>query len=200
MLIIGLTGGIGSGKSTVSALFEALGVPVIDADVIAHELVEPGQKSLQLIIDAFGVGIVDATGCLNRSKLRDVIHADKSQKIRLESILHPRIKEEILNRVKKLSSDYCIIVVPLLLESGWQHLVDRILVIDSTQEQQNERIQLRDQLSKQQASTILNNQSDRQNRLAAADDIIDNSGEISDLIEQVERLHGLYLKLSQQTA
>lgn len=198
MLIIGLTGGIGSGKSTVSAIFEELGVPVIDADVIAHELVEPDQKALKLIADAFGQNLIGTDGKLKRRQLRDIIHADQTKKNRLESILHPLIKEEILDRIKQLNSSYCIIVVPLLLESGWQELVNRILVIDSTIKQQKERIQTRDQLSHQQANLILRNQTDRQNRLAAADDIIDNSHGISELMGQVRNLHERYLVLSQQ--
>lgn len=198
MLTIGLTGGIGSGKSTVSAMFEKLGVPVVDADVIAHHLVEPNKKALASIVNAFGDDIIDNNGRLLRSKLRDIIHVDPTKKTLLESILHPLIKKEIQKKIKSLNTDYCIVVVPLLLESGWQKLVDRILVVDTPPEQQIKRIQTRDLLSKKQSEAILQNQMSRQNRLAAADDIIDNSDQASDLQAQVEQLHQRYKKFSRR--
>ncbi|MDH5324284.1 MAG: dephospho-CoA kinase [Gammaproteobacteria bacterium] len=196
MLIIGLTGGIGSGKTTVSDLFHQLGVDIIDTDVIARQLVQPGQEALQQIVAHFGVGMLDHKGRLQREKLRELVHSDKLAREQLEAILHPRIKQQTLDKICQLQAPYCLVVVPLLFESGWQDLFDRILVIDSSQEQQMQRIQQRDQLSQEQASRIMHNQIDRRHRLAGADDVMENRGDISELKAKVEQLHKFYLSLS----
>ena len=144
MLKIGLTGGIGSGKSTVARFFAGFGIPVIDADDIAHKLVEPGQPALERIRLAFGDDIIKSDGCLNRAKLRDIVFADGRQKQKLEALLHPRIFLRIQRDIDVLDASYCIISIPLLFETGMTEIVDRILVIDCPVETQIERVQKRD--------------------------------------------------------
>lgn len=198
MLKIGLTGGIGSGKSVVSHHFERLNVPVIDTDLIAHELVEPGQPALQQITAVFGQWILDQAGELDRSKLRQQIFADPRKRRRLESILHPLIKTQVHNHVAGLTTPYCVIVVPLLIESAWQDLVDRILVVDTAQDLQISRVSPRDGLSEAQIRRIIQSQVDRPTRLAAADDIIINDDDIENLENSVGKLHEKYLRLALQ--
>lgn len=195
MLVIGLTGGIGSGKSVVAKRFAALGVPVIDADVIARELVEPGQAALDEIIDTFGAGYLNADGTLNRAALRDHVFANPRARTRLEAILHPRIRTVMTNRIRKLTAPYCILVIPLLVETGQSDLVDRVLVVDSTEAEQRARIARRDHLTDAEITSILDTQADRARRLAAADDIIDNTAGQDRLDPQIRALHGHYQSL-----
>lgn len=200
MLKVGLTGGIGSGKSTVAALFQALNVPVIDADQIARQLVEPGQPALAQIRAQWGDTICHADGSLNRGKLRETIFSDSEQKARLEAILHPLIFQTIEQRVAVLSGVYCLIDIPLLLETGQQAQVDRILVVDCPLETQIERVMQRNSLSYQQVAAIIANQANREYRLSCADDVIDNAKTPPCLAEQVKNLHNLYLFLGNSRA
>ncbi len=194
MLKIGLTGGIGSGKSTVSKLFQDLGITVIDADICAHQLVEPGQPALHLLEQTFP-GVINEDSSLNRAKLRDIVFSDSSKKQQLENIMHPLVYAQIESEIKNLDSHYCILAIPLLLETNMASLVDRILVIDCSVETQLERVRKRDKLSKQRISSIIASQISREKRLLQADDIIDNSKSATQLAEQVKKLHNLYISL-----
>lgn len=192
MLKIGLTGGIGCGKSTVCGLFEALEVAIIDADIIARRLVEPGMPALTFLTDSFGAGILSADGSLNRAKLRDLIFSDTDKKRQLESIMHPLVYAQISAEVAQLKNNYCIVAIPLLLETEKTEIVDRILVVDCSLETQLDRVVSRDRLSREQALAIIASQIPRQQRLALANDVIDNSSTTSQLAEQVKRLHNSY--------
>jgi len=196
MLIIGLTGGIGSGKSTVARHFESLGVPVIDADIITRELVKPGQDALKEIVAHFGPDIIQTDGQLNRAWLRALIFDNPGERKVLENILHPRARESALRQLAKLDAPYCILCVPLLLESGWDDMVHRVLVIDLPRELQIQRTMDRDGIPENQVETIINTQIDRDSRLSAADDVIVNTGDTTALLEQVDRLHQKYLQLA----
>ncbi|NOX75695.1 MAG: dephospho-CoA kinase [Gammaproteobacteria bacterium] len=196
MLIVGLTGGIGSGKTTVSRYFEQQGAPVIDADVIVHQLLEPGQPALAEIAAHFGPKFLRADGSVDRDKMREQIFSDDTQRQKLEAILHPRAREELLRQIQQLDADYCIASVPLLIESGWSGLVHRILVVDLPRELQIQRTLERDPLTVQQIEAVLNTQVDRQTRLAVADDIITNTGNKASLKKQVAQLHRDYLQLA----
>jgi len=196
MLRIGLTGGIGSGKSSVAALFADLGVPIIDMDVLAREVVMPGQPALQEIKKIFGVQICNDDGELNRRELRDIIFADPDKRKQLEDIVHPRIRERAKNLIDEMDTPYCIIVIPLLFETGRQDTIDRILVVDTSIENQLQRTMQRDNISEDYVQNIIATQVDRQTRLDQADDVINNTGDIIRLKDQVNRLHQRYLELS----
>jgi len=191
VLRIGLTGGIGSGKSTACEIFSELKVPVIDADVIAVKAVEPGMPALQSIIDEFGVKIITKDGYLNRKELRDRIFKNESDRRKLESILHPVIYKEIARQTKGINSAYCIISIPLLLETGPSDIIDRILVIDIPKELQLSRASARDNASLKNIETIIHSQISRDDRLAA-DDIINNEGDIENLRRQIYDLYEFY--------
>jgi dephospho-CoA kinase len=190
-----LTGGIASGKTAVSDGFRRLGVPVIDTDVIARQLVEPGQPALALITEIFGPGILDSTGGLDRKKMRETIFSDRKKKAQLEQVLHPMIGEEVLKRLEQLSAPYCILVVPLYAESGSYRWVDRVLLVDASEEQQIRRVMARDDISSEQAKAILVAQASRAERAALADDVIDNSGPLDVLEDKIEALHKKYASL-----
>ena len=192
VLRIGLTGGIGSGKSTACEIFSELKVPVIDADVIAVKAVKPGMPALQSIIDEFGVKIITKDGYLNRKELRDRIFKNESDRRKLESILHPVIYKEIARQTKGINSAYCIISIPLLLETGPSDIIDRILVIDIPKELQLSRASARDNASLKNIETIIHSQISRDDRLAAADDIINNEGDIENLRRQIYDLYEFY--------
>jgi dephospho-CoA kinase len=196
MLKIGLTGGIGCGKTTVAQLFAQEGVPVIDADVIAHQLVQPGQPALKQIQALWGDGILKADGCLDRAKLREIVFAAPEEKQRLENLLHPLVYAAIEHTVQQLSAKYCLICVPLLLETAMTDRVDRVLVVDCPVETQILRVRERDQLPIQQIQAIIDSQVPRDYRLAKADDVIANIETNDKLAEQVKKLHNLYLSLS----
>lgn len=195
MLVIGLTGGIGSGKSTVAELFARRGAPIIDTDLIARELVEPGQAALAEIRSAFGDQVLDARGHLDRRRLRSIVFNDEAQRRRLEAILHPRIYASVRERIAGLRAPYCIVVIPLLVETGGEEFVDRVLVVDVPPQLQQRRTQARDGLSDAEAQAILASQADRPRRLAAADDVIENSGEPAALDSQVAALDEEYRRL-----
>lgn len=196
MLVIGLTGGIGSGKSTVAQLFAAMGVPVIDMDMIAHQVVEPGQPALEQITREFGSDILDDKGRLDRRRLRELIFDSKDKRLRLEAILHPLIRQETQRQLSELDAPYCIVVIPLLLESQQDSLVDRILVIDVPESLQISRTKKRDDISSEAAQKILAAQVDRDSRLAAADDVIDNSVELSQIRDRVSELDQQYRNIA----
>ncbi|WP_455367177.1 dephospho-CoA kinase [Kaarinaea lacus] len=199
MLTIGLTGGIGSGKSTVAKLFKNLGVPIYDTDVIARELVQPGQPALQEIIAVFGKDILDVDGHLDRQKLKQRIFTNDDERHKLETILHPRIRESLLAKITSCRAPYCIAVIPLLIEKHWQQVVDRVLVVDVTQATQICRTQHRDQLTESVIKRIIDSQATRTQRLTAADDVIDNNLTPDKLQTQVQQLHEKYLALAKQS-
>ncbi|MDP3589007.1 MAG: dephospho-CoA kinase [Methylobacter sp.] len=196
MLKVGLTGGIGCGKSTVAKIFADLNVPVLDADDIAHRLVEKGQPALTQIQQAFGPAILNPDGSLNRKNLRDRVFSDLKQKQKLESILHPLIYKALQAELEQLITAYCIISIPLLFETDMTHFVDRILVIDCPVETQIERVKVRDSLTIERIQSIIDSQVSRAFRKAQADDLIDNSDTDYRLAEQVKKLHNLYLSIS----
>ncbi|MEY3807501.1 MAG: hypothetical protein RI893_477 [Pseudomonadota bacterium] len=196
MLKVGLTGGIGCGKSTVAEIFSGLNIPVLDADAIAHSLVEKGQPALSQIQQIFGVTILNSDGSLNRNALRDLVFSDSLQKQQLESILHPLIYASLQVKLGQLSAPYCIISIPLLFETNMTDLIDRVLVIDCSVETQIERVQSRDKLTTERIHSIINSQVSRAYRKSKADDLINNSSTGYRLAEQVKKLHNLYLSLS----
>lgn len=199
MLVVGLTGGIGSGKSTATRYFESLGIPVIDADVIARQLVEPGQPALDSITSNFGTGILTQAGRLDRSQLRDIIFKDTHARQKLEHIMHPLIEAEIRRRLGTLDAPYCIVAIPLLIEAGQTILVDRILVVDIDEEIQLHRIRQREpNLNDTTIEAIIQAQATRKQRLTHANDIVNNNGDKSDLEKQLFLLHQQYVQLSQQ--
>jgi dephospho-CoA kinase len=193
LLKVGLTGGIGSGKSAASAHFSKLGAEVIDTDLLSRELVEPGQPSLAEIVDAFGERMLDDDGRLDRSRLRERIFADPAARRTLEEILHPRIREAMLARAQRSSAPYVIFVIPLLFETGQQALVDRVLLVDVPEALQRARVGTRDGLDDARIDRILQAQSDRETRLRGADDVICNDGTLDELRAAVERLHVKYM-------
>ena len=196
MLVVALTGGIGSGKSAVSSHLESLGVPVIDADVLAHQMVKPGSPALAEIQSTFGESLVDSRGQLNRAALREIVFHDPTQRKRLENILHPRIRHAMEAWLKQQSTPYVLLVIPLLFETGQESLADRILVVDCDESRQFERVANRDRLTTDQIEQILASQVDRRTRLNGADDVIENNGSLQDLLEATERLHQTYLRLA----
>lgn len=195
-LIIGLTGGIGSGKSTCAALFSELGVPVIDADELAHALVAPGEPALADIITEFGPEYLTADGTLDRGKLRQLVFAEPASRHRLEAILHPLIHNNIIALVASVQAPYCVVSIPLLLETGQTDLVDRVLVIDIPEALQLSRTAARDRLAMDEIRPVLETQADRSTRLAAADDVISNAGSLDEIAVKVQALHKEYLSLS----
>ncbi|NOZ54627.1 MAG: dephospho-CoA kinase [Gammaproteobacteria bacterium] len=198
MLRIGLTGGIGSGKSTVTELFKQFGVAVFDADIIARQLMEPGQTALEQVKTTFGNTIVDSTGNLDRTQLRQLIFHDAQLREKLENILHPRIRHQLLLHMKQATSPYCIAAVPLLVEKGWQTIFNRILVLDMPKTLQITRAKQRDKATEQHIRAIIATQVDRNTRLAAADDIIHNIKGLSELRLEVEKYHRQYLLLAER--
>lgn len=198
ILRIGLTGGIASGKSAVADEFASLGIPVIDADVISRELVEPGQPALGRIVDLFGAEVLDQSGHLDRRRLRELVFADPAQRKRLEDILHPAVRAELARRSQASTGPYQILVIPLLVENRLDYLVDRILVVDTPEATQLERLQARDGVDETHARRMLAAQTSRSARLAAADDTISNTGSLADLRRQVAALHEKYLEMRYQ--
>lgn len=195
--IVGLTGGIGSGKSAAATLFEQLGATVVDTDAIAHALTAPGGAAIVPIRAAFGDEVIDARGALDRAAMRRKVFADGSAKARLEGILHPMIRAEADRRSAAARSAYVVLVVPLLVESGgYRSRVQRVAVVDCPEEMQVARVMARSGLSAEEARAIMAAQVDRQARLAVADDVIDNGGELAALRPQVEALHRRYIEMA----
>jgi len=196
MLVVGLTGGIGSGKTTVANGFSALGVPVIDTDQLARELVEPGQPALDEIITVFGKNCVTPDGQLKRACIRQQIYSDAALKSQLEDILHPKIRQRIKTLLADLREAYCIVVIPLLLETHQTDLVDRILVVDTPEKEQLTRVAARDSLSDNTVMAIMQSQADRNTRMQAADDIIVNDRDLESLTERILELHTYYMEIA----
>ena len=192
-LRIGLTGGIASGKSTVADLFAEHDVPIIDTDVIARQLVQPGMPALDEIRTAFGDDVFDSQGQLDRACMREVVFSDASRREQLESILHPRIRDEAIAQSGATDGPYQIIVVPLLVESPMRDLMDRVLVVDCDEETQLNRLLARDAENQDQARRILAAQASRADRLGIADDVISNDGDLETTRQQVDALHEKYL-------
>ena len=195
---VALTGGIASGKTIVSDEFAKLGVAVIDADIIAHEIVEAGQPALKEIENLFGSEIIDADGQLKRSDLRTLIFSNPDARKQLESILHPKIRQEVGKAITAVTSAYCILVIPLLAEKGAYPNVDRILVVDVEPETQVRRLMARDKYSRKQAMRALAAQANRVQRLNIADDILDNTGSLAQVRNKVALLHKKYMQLAPQ--
>lgn len=200
--IVGLTGGIGSGKSAAATLFEELGAAVVDTDAIAHELTAPGGAAIALIRSAFGDEVVASSGALDRTAMRRLAFADAQAKARLEAILHPMIRAEADRRSAAARAPYVVLVVPLLVESGGystgdrRSRVQRVAVVDCPEEVQVARVMSRSGLSAEEARAIMAAQVGREQRLAAADDVIDNGGDLAALRPQVEALHRQYLEMA----
>ncbi|WP_256383598.1 dephospho-CoA kinase [Photobacterium toruni] len=196
-VVIGLTGGIGSGKTTVANLFGAYGIDLIDADIIAREVVAIGSVGLAAITEKFGNGILLTDGNLDRHQLRATIFSDPHLKNWLNQLLHPLIREKMLADIKRATSPYCLLIVPLMIENNLQSMTDRLLVVDVDQQTQIMRTQQRDNVSLEQIKNIVAAQASRQQRLDAADDIICNDGDNQALLTQVAQLHQYYLALAQ---
>ena len=197
-LRIGLTGGIASGKSTVAEMFAELGVPVIDTDVIAREIVAQGEPALDEIAERFGEQMIDAAGSLDRGAMRKLIFADDAAREDLEAILHPRIGTETRRQAEAAGSDYQLIVVPLLVGSPLREFVDRVLVVDCDEETQIRRLLERDAETVEQARRIVAAQASRDERLKIASDVIVNTGTLEQTRIAVTRLHQVYLRLAAQ--
>ncbi len=197
MLVIGLTGGIGSGKSKVAELFQKRNIPVIDTDIIARELVKPDQPALKEIKKLFGDSIIQDNGELDRQALAEITFHNKQARKNLEKILHPRIRHSMLEKINKVSAPYVIVVIPLLIETGQSAEVDHILVVDCSEEIQIQRVKQRDKRDEKQIREILNAQASREERLSIADDVIENEGDISNLDAKIEELHQKFLHMSQ---
>ena len=195
MLIIGLTGGIGSGKSAVSDKFKSLGINVVDADVAARTVVEPGQPALAEIERHFGSNILNQAGVLDRAQLREIMASDSEERVWLESVLHPKIGEQIAKELDESTSPYTIYVAPLLLETNSQKMCSRVLVVDVPKEIQIQRTAERDKVSEIQIEKIVSVQMEREERLEKADDVLVNTGTIKELEEQVVKLHQKYLEM-----
>lgn len=196
MLVVGLTGGIGSGKTAVSDAFARRGVPVIDTDIIARELVAPGQPALDEIVAQFGPQCLDTNGGLDRGFLRQKVFADPRLRQQLEAILHPRIRQAVHDRVAELEVPYCLVVIPLLVEAGMGDLVHRVLVVDVPEELQIRRVRARDRVDEAQVRKILSAQASQEQRLEQADDVIVNDADLATLDAQVADLHKKYLALA----
>lgn len=195
-LRIGLTGGIASGKTMVADYFSALGVPVIDTDIIARQVVEPGMAALDEIRAAFGDEVIHDDGTLDRKAMREIVFADTGKRAQLEAIVHPHIRAVTRRQMDALNEPYMIIVVPLLVESPLSELMDRVLVVDCSEDTQLERLLSRDGENEVTARRIISAQASRADRLAIADDVIDNSSDPGKAREQVLVLHESYLALA----
>ena len=196
MLTIGLTGGIGCGKTTITQLFEKRNVPVVDADVISHAIVQPGQPALLILKKSFGEQILLPNGSLNRNYLRELVFNDPHKKETLENILHPIIYTTMYQALQQADYPYGILSIPLLLETQHQDKVDRVLVIDCPEEVQIERVKKRDQLNDAMIASIMRSQCSRSIRLNNADDILVNNESLESLNAKVQKLHEFYLKMS----
>lgn len=198
-LVIALTGGVAAGKTAVARRFEALGVPVHDADVAAREVIEPGSAGMVAVVDAFGSDVLDATGRLDRPAMRQRVFADPAARRQLEAIIHPRVRQWLHDRALAERGPYCLLAIPLLAENITHYRwVDRVLLIDVPESVQIERLIARDHIDETLARRMLSQQASRAERLALADDVIENSGDEAALDSAVAKLHQRYLVLATQ--
>lgn len=194
--VVGLSGGIGSGKTTVSNMFAKLGVEIIDADVIARQVVEPNGPALGAIVDKFGPQVLDQNGNLDRRKLRDIVFSQGEAKDWLNTLLHPLIRQQMEQQTRQAKSVYCMLSVPLLVENQSYQNVDRVLIVDVPENLQLSRSINRDAASEKQINAIMASQATRQQRLEVADDVIDNSADEETLLTQVYQLHQRYVQMA----
>jgi dephospho-CoA kinase len=199
-LVVGLTGGIASGKTAVSRYFEQLGVPVIDADVIARKVVEPGEAALDAIVEKFGRKVLDETGRLDRKVLRELVFANPSLRRELEQLLHPEILRRIKQKIAGVHQVYVVLVIPLLLEIKGTDLIDRVLVVDTSESSQIARAMERDGSTEKEIMDIMSAQLPRDQRLLRADDIIENRGSLQDLRDRVGKLDQFYRTIARSVA
>jgi dephospho-CoA kinase len=194
--IVGLTGGVGSGKSTAAQYFAEMGAPIIDADKIAHQLVTPNQPAFKKIVERFGEKIVLANGTLNRSALRDIIFDDSSERVWLEDLLHPRINQTILNEIQTVTYPYCIVMIPLLVEhyEKYQHILDYVIVMKTSVEQQLEWGAKRENTTTAEIQKIIDAQATQEERNKIANTILDNEGSLQVLKDKVQELHQVFMK------
>jgi dephospho-CoA kinase len=195
---VGLTGGIASGKSTAAKFFGALGVPIIDTDQLARDVVEPGQPPLERLVERFGPSILTEDGHLDRPALRNIVFSDPKARADLEALTHPAIGVAVEARSAEAGGAYQVLVIPLLVEKSLGSQLDRVVVVDCDEELQIRRLQARDGSTLEQARAILNAQTSRTARLKAAHDVIKNDGDMTAVRDQVEKLHARYLELAQQ--
>lgn len=199
MLVIGLTGGIGSGKSSVARIFATLGATVIDTDEIAHRLTAKGAPALAATIELFGADYQLPDGNLDRAKLRQRVFSDQAAKEKLETLLHPLIRQQVASEMAAAQGPYLVLVIPLFFETGaYRSLVDRVLVVDCDEDQQISRTMSRSQLSAEEVRSIMARQATRAERIQQADDILSNRGNYADLEKQAQELHRHYLALALQ--
>ena len=202
MLIVGLTGGIASGKTTATDFFSRQGVPVLDADVIVHDLLSADETTYNEITALFGSDIVQTDNTIDRKKIRSIIFSDKQKRLKLEAIIHPKVREQIKKEITLLQSGpnpaYCIVCIPLLIETRQQDLLQRILLIDVPQETQIQRLRKRDKLSTDEIKNILLAQASREERLEAADDVIENNTNIEQFEKQLLNIHNIYTALAEK--
>jgi dephospho-CoA kinase len=196
--IVGVTGGIGSGKTAATDVFKTLGIDVVDADLVSRKVVEPGSVVLFQIEQHFGEDILLENGQLNRAKLREIIFRDQDAKQWVNDLMHPAIRQEIVTCLAEAKSDYVVLSAPLLIENGLEKFCNRVLVIDIPEEMQLSRASRRDDVNEEQIRAIMASQIDRQRRLKAANDVIDNSGDLALLSEQVKKYHNKYVSKSKQ--
>lgn len=199
-LIVGLTGGIASGKSFVASMFVKLGVPLVDTDVVAREVVAPGEPGLTAVAAEFGPKILRSDGTLDRAALRSLVFEDDARRRKLELILHPSIRARTLAKLASIEAPYALVAVPLLVETDFAALVDRVLVVDCPESAQLERLIKRDAIPRAEALAMVRAQADRATRLKAAHDVIDNSGSADATRRQVEQLHRRYLEIAASAA
>lgn len=199
-LVVGLTGGIASGKSLVAGMFVKLGAALVDTDVVAREVVQPGEPGLAAVAAEFGPSVLTAAGELDRRALRSRVFEDETERRKLETLLHPLIRARTLAKLAEIEAPYALVAVPLLVETDFGEIVDRILVVDAPESVQLERLMRRDATPRAEALAMLRAQADRATRLKAAHDVIDNSGTIDATRRQVELLHRSYLDLAAQRA
>lgn len=195
-LVVGLTGGIASGKSSVANMFVKLGAGLVDTDLVAREVVAAGEPGLASVVEAFGPEVLLRSGELDRAALRRLVFADDAKRRRLETILHPLIRARTRQRLAALTAPYALVAVPLLVETNFGELVDRILVVDCPEALQLERLMRRDAIPRPEAEAMVRAQTERATRLRAAHDIIDNGGTAEATLRQVEQLHRRYLDLA----
>jgi dephospho-CoA kinase len=195
-LVIGVTGGIGSGKSTVCRVFGEHGIPTIDTDQVAREVVLPGSEGLAAVVAEFGPGVLSADGSLDRAALRRIVFADPARRLRLEGLLHPRIRARVASLLAEVTTAYCLIGIPLLNSREGHPYLDRILVVDCPEDVQVARVMARDKLTASEVAAIMATQSPRKDRLDIADDVVSNTSDILAIRAQVEVLHHRYLELA----